>query len=103
MAPKAGREESGGEGPEFSRPPSRNLDLFGNEDDNAEAERLAAERLTGARLTAQLKSGGAVKPSKLKPAENRGRGTAWRANESKKDLISAIVYAPSLASGVYSL
>jgi GNAT superfamily N-acetyltransferase len=71
VGPAHGREGSD-EGPELSRPPSRNLSLFGNEDHNAEAERLAAERLTGARLTAQLKSGGAVKPSKLKPAENRG-------------------------------
>jgi hypothetical protein len=61
-----------GEGPELSRPAAGNLDLFGSEDDNAEAERFAAERLTGARLTAQLKSGGQVKPSNLKPAENRG-------------------------------
>jgi hypothetical protein len=31
-----------------------------------------ADQLTHDRLTAQLKSGGAVKPSNLKPAENRG-------------------------------
>lgn len=64
VAPPAGGET--GEGPEIS---GRNLDLFPGEEDNAKAEQSARDRLLHDQLTAQLKSGGQVKASKLKPAE----------------------------------
>jgi hypothetical protein len=66
---------SGGRSSEISETPERsNLDLFSPaEREQIEREaRGLADKLLHDQLTAQLKSGGQVKPSNLKPAENRG-------------------------------
>jgi hypothetical protein len=75
---KAGAEEAPDEGPEVSRRVKRNEEdqagLF--DSDSERKSQLDAEhndaQLLHDRLTAQLRSGGAVKPSRLKPATNRG-------------------------------
>ena len=74
VAPPTGRET--GEGPELTAPSGRNLDLFGDEEGNAQAQQTARDKLLHDQLTAQLKSGGQARPGACRRpwlARRRGR------------------------------
>jgi hypothetical protein len=60
--------------PTGSLKPKPNEEMFSAEENRVSAEerQRGEEKLLGDQLTAQLKSGGAAKPAKLKPAKNRG-------------------------------